>query len=143
MIRFKSLTTELLEILNDSALNNKHYWRYQETEHLGLIPVGHKSIDRTEGIYEEQGVSCLDNPIQLLQYLSDEYYPANTMDVVLFTGSIIGQGLDKEDIVEITEEEQIKYSFPLEIFEQFCLKADKDIYLHNINLRERAEYYYG
>lgn len=132
-------TQELLE--NISGL----YWRYQESEFCGLIPQGHKSHERMYSEnpeYVEAGVSCYDNPYQLLDYMKDEFYSyteesSNGMDVVIFEGTHTGTyGLDEEDIVEA---EEVIYSMSLWDFWQFCKNADEDLYyLSCHNLRELA-----
>lgn len=118
---------EMINILNDWAKSNGSYWRYQDSEFGGVIPVGHKSHERMYETDEpgnvEEGASCFDNPYQLFDYISNEYLDMDTTDVVLFTGNYIGSGIDDEDIVAVKEESDIFYSLTLRDFHKYCYES--------------------
>lgn len=133
--------------LLNMAEGEQCYWRYQDAEHGGTIPVGHQSHERIfEGEspeYIEEGCSCYDNPWQLLQYLSDELHPVDKVDVVLFLGKHIGYGLDEEDIVKVREESDILYSITLRDFYKFAFNLQDDIYWNTYDVKERFINPYG
>lgn len=123
------------------------YWRYQRTQYNGTIPQNHKSHERMYATdtpeYIEEGVSCYDNPYQLLDYMRDEFYyfnedEAEGLEVVIFAGEHTGTyGMDEEDIV--TPEETI-YVISLYDFWSFCKNANEDLYyLSSCNLKELAD----
>lgn len=132
-------TQKLLEGLTEG---NKCYWRYQDKEFGGVIPVGHKSFERVYSgeapEYIEEGASCYDNPLQLMNYImGDTFIEKSEQDVVLFVGRHMGYGLDEEDIVMVEEESDILYSMDLLDFLKFCSNAD--LYWNTKNIKE--EYY--
>lgn len=140
-LEYNQETQELLEGIKGL------YWRYQSTKHNGIIPVDHKSHERMYATdtpeYIEEGVSCYDNPYQLLNYMHDEFFEfteeeAEGLEVVIFSGEhTCTYGLDEEDIV--TPEETI-YTVRLYDFWMFCKNANEDLYyLSCKNLRELAE----
>lgn len=132
-------TQNLLEQLTEG---NKCYWRYQDSKHNGIIPVGHESHERIyEGEapeYVEEGCSCYDNPYQLMEYLGNENNDLDKTDVVLFVGRHMGYGLDEEDIVMVRDEEDVMYSLSLRDFFKFCSKAD--IYWNTYNIKDNFNY---
>jgi hypothetical protein len=134
-LTYSAETQKLLEELTEG---NKCYWRYQDAEFGGIIPVGHQSNERCfEGEapeYIEEGASCYDNPYQLLQYMADEGNNLDKTDVVLFVGKHMGYGLDEEDIVMVEEESDCMYSLSLRDFYKFALNAD--IYWNGYNIKE-------
>lgn len=135
---------ETQNLLEDLAVNNKCYWRYQDACFGGVIPVGHESYERVfEGEapeYIEEGASCYDNPFQLLQYMNDEILDEDKTDVVLFVGDHRGYGLDEEDIVRVEEESDNLYSMSLGDFYKFCSNADIWL-LGDKNLKEYYDTY--
>lgn len=130
-------STETQKLLEDLAVGDKYYWRYQDKEFNGLIPAGHKSNER---VYDgespefiEDGCSCYDNPFQLLKYMDDvNILNIKNYDVVLFVGSHKGYGMDNEDIVMVEDETDIMYSLSAKDFFKFCVNADIDILDHNL-----------
>ena len=139
------LTTseETQELLEGGAESNKWYWRYQDSKWSGLIPVGHKSFERMgEDVtpnFIEDGVSCYDNPYQLLEYLKDEDNNIDTTDIILFVGTHNGIGKDEEDIVNIDSETDVKYSMSLRDFYEFCKGARDYWYNDSYSMAELAE----
>ena len=130
------------KLLEELAENNMHYWRYQDSKHGGVIPVGHQSHERMfEGENPEnieEGCSCYDNPYQLFEYTLDEVLDEEKTDVVIFCGRHMGYGIDEEDIVKVEEKSDILYSLSLKDFYRFCKNAD--IYFFgDKNLKEYAQ----
>lgn len=132
---------EVNDLLLDMAENDKCYWRYQDSKHMGLIPVGHESHERIfegeEPEYIEEGCSCYDNPWQLTEYTSDEVLDLDNTDVVLFVGNHKGYGIDEEDIVQVTVESDVLYSLSLRDFYKFVLNIEEDFYWNTYNVKER------
>ena len=116
------------KILDDLALNDKCFWRYQESEFGGVIPVEHKSHERVysgeDPEYIEKGVSCYGDPYRLLDYMLDDYGGYITkqkdIDIVMFVGNLVDEGLDGEDIVEVVDKNDCWYSIDLQDFLKWC-----------------------
>lgn len=138
-------SAETQKLLEEITEKDQAYWRYQDAEFGGIIPVGHISHERCYAgeapEYIEEGASCYDNPYQLMQYMNDEALNLDSIDVVLFVGRHMGYGLDDEDIVMVEEESDCMYSLSLRDFYKFCSKADiwwngsyniKDYYEKNV-----------
>lgn len=132
---------ETHDLLIELAEKEACYWRYQGAHHGGLIPVGHTSHERIfegeEPEFIEEGVSCYDNPWQLLEYLADESQDLDDTDVVLFVGEHVGYGLDEEDIVRVTEESDVLYSLSLRDFYKFAINLPEDLYWNTWNVKEK------
>lgn len=131
-------------LLEDLTEREACYWRYQDAEFKGIIPVGHQSNERIfEGEapdYIEEGASCYDNPYQLFRYMQDEGNDLDTTDVVLFVGKHMGYGLDEEDIVMVEEESDCMYSLSLRDFYKFLFNIE-DMYYNGYSYTELAEEY--
>lgn len=129
------------KLLEELAENSTCYWRYQDSSHGGVIPVNHISHERMYSgespDYIEDGCSCYDNPYQLLEYMSNEYLEEDNIDIVIFCGEHKGYGYDEEDIVQVTEKEDILYSLNLKDFYEFCKNADM-YFFGDKNLKEYA-----
>lgn len=131
-------------LLEELAEGEKCYWRYQDAEFNGIIPVGHISHERIfEGEapeYIEEGASCYDNPYQLFRYMQGEGNNLDETDVVLFVGKHMGYGLDEEDIVVVEEESDCMYSLSLRDFYKFLFNIE-DMYYNGYSYTELAEEY--
>lgn len=146
MERINIYNEEIHQLLEEGTEKESWFWRYQDASYGGLIPINHKSYERTacdeeDAEYLEEGCSCYDNPYQLLDYMSNEMLDLDKTDVILFVGNYQGKGLDDEDIVLVEEESDIKYSMSLRVFYKFCCNAD--IYLFgDKNIKEYMEKYH-
>lgn len=130
------------KLLEDLIEKEACYWRYQDAEFNGIIPVGHLSNERIfEGEapdYIEEGASCYDNPYQLFRYMQGEGNDLDKTDVVLFVGKHKGYGLDEEDIVMVEEESDCMYSLSLRDFYKFLFNIE-NMYYNGYSYTELAE----
>jgi len=138
-----NLNGETIKMLNELVENENHFWRMQEVKFNGIIPMGHQSHERIYGEepeFMENGVSCFDNPFQLINYTLDELISDSDfkeMEIVIFTGKYLNDGLDNEDIVEILDENAVDYTISALDFYKWLMNYEEEFYVCGEDAREK------